>query len=116
MNCSHPQRKGGDPDGGNNNNKTGDNGGGEKIPRDDDGDGGGGDNTAVIVIVVIFLVLLILLIVVFLFTWYLKRNKGVYQTHEGSAENIHGDTENLTLVTKQSEQELENQNSKEYYL
>ena len=86
--------------------------------RGRDGEDGedGDNNTAVIVIMVIFLLLLILLLVAFFVTWYLKRNKGVYQTHEGSAENIHGDTDNLTLVSRPSEQEAENEKSKEYYL
>ena len=86
----------------------------------DDGGGGGGggsnDDAAIIAIVVVFLILLIILIVVFAITWYLKRNKGVYQTHEGSAENLHGDTDNITLVTKPGEQETEESKGKEYYL
>lgn len=81
----------------------------------DEGDGSN-DDTAIIVIVVVFLIILIVLIVVFFITWYLKRNKGVYQTHEGSAENIHGDTDNLTLVTKPCDQEAEADKGKEYYL
>lgn len=78
--------------------------------------GGGNDDAAIIAIVVVFLILLIILIVVFAITWYLKRNKGVYQTHEGSAENLHGDTDNLTLVTRPGEQENEGDKGKEYYL
>lgn len=92
------------------NNNTGNDG-----DVDDDGGGGNGDS-AIIAIVVVFLILLIILIVVFFITWYLKRNKGVYQTHEGSAENIHGDTDNLTLVTKPCDQEPEGDKGKEYYL
>ena len=88
-------------------------GGGDLDNDDDDGDD---SDTAVIVIVVILLLLLIFLLIAFFITWYLKRNKGVYQTHEGSAEDIHGDTDNLTLVTKPTEQEDEAQKSKEYYL
>ncbi len=84
---------------------------------DVDSDNGDGDNDAVIIaIVVVFLILLIILAVVFFITWYLKRNKGVYQTHEGSAENIHGDTDNLTLVSKPSDQEQDGDKGKEYYL
>lgn len=84
--------------------------------RDDGGGGGGNDDAAIIAIVVVFLILLIILIVVFAITWYLKRNKGVYQTHEGSAENLHGDSDNLTLVTRPGEQENEGDKGKEYYL
>ena len=91
----------------NNTNKDGDVG--------DEGDGNN-DDAAIIAIVVVFLIVLIILIVVFFITWYLKRNKGVYQTHEGSAENIHGDTDNLTLVTKPCDQEAEADKGKEYYL
>ncbi|XP_028393487.1 EGF and laminin G domain-containing protein-like [Dendronephthya gigantea] len=79
-------------------------------------DSGGNDDAAIIAIVVVFLILLIILVAVFFITWYLKRNKGVYQTHEGSAEDIHGDTDNLTLVTKPGEQEAEGDQGKEYYL
>ena len=77
---------------------------------------GNDDDAAIIAIVVVFLILLIILIVVFFITWYLKRNKGVYQTHEGSAENIHGDTDNLTLVTKPCDQDADADQGKEYYL
>ena len=93
---------------GKNGNNTGD--------GDVDDDGSNNDDAAIIAIVVVFLILLIILLVVFFITWYLKRNKGVYQTHEGSAENIHGDTENLTLVTKPSDQEADGDKGKEYYL
>lgn len=96
-----------------------DSGGNTTKPVDDerdDGGGGGNDDAAIIAIVVVFLILLIILIVVFAITWYLKRNKGVYQTHEGSAENLHGDTDNLTLVTRPGEQENEGDKGKEYYL
>ena len=77
---------------------------------------GNDDDAAIIAIVVVFLILLIILIVIFFITWYLKRNKGVYQTHEGSAENIHGDTDNLTLVTKPCDQDADADQGKEYYL
>lgn len=97
------------PNGGEDKNNTGDG------DVDDDGDGSN-DNAAIIAIVVVFLILLIILLVVFFITWYLKRNKGVYQTHEGSAENIHGDTDNLTLVTKPCDQETDGDKGKEYYL
>lgn len=89
--------------------------------NDDDDDDvvegdGNDDDAAIIAIVVVFLIILIILIVVFFITWYLKRNKGVYQTHEGSAENVHGDTDNLTLVTKPSDQDADTDQGKEYYL
>ena len=95
--------------------------GGGKEKKNNTGDGsvsseGGNNNAVIIAVVVVFLILFIILVVVFLITWYLKRNKGVYQTHEGSAENIHGDTDNLTLVTKPSEDDPDSEKGKEYYL
>ena len=90
----------------------------KKNNTDKDGDVGDGnnDNAAIIAVVVVFLIMPIILIAVFFITWYLKRNKGVYQTHEGSAENIHGDIDNLTLATKPCDQEAEAHKGKEYYI
>jgi hypothetical protein len=84
--------------------------------NDGDDDDGGNDDAVIIAIVVVFLILFIILVVIFFITWYLKRNKGVYQTHEGSAENIHGDTDNLTLVTKPCDEDPDGEKGKEYYL
>ena len=96
-------------------------GGNEKNNNTDDGNvspegGDNNDKAVIIAIVVVFLILFFILFVVFLITWYLKRNKGVYQTHEGSAENIHGDTDNLTLVTKPCDDDPDSEKGKEYYL
>ena len=92
--------------------------GGKKNNTDKDGDVGDGnnDNAAIIAVVVVFLIMPIILIAVFFITRYLKRNKGVYQTHEGSAENIHGDIDNLTLATRPCDQEAEAHKGKEYYI
>ena len=96
------------------------NGGDKEKNNNTDGnvssEGGNNDNAVIIAIVVVFLILFIILVVVFFITWYLKRNKGVYQTHEGSAENIHGDTDNLTLVTKPCDDDPDSEKGKEYYL